>query len=158
VAVQPLLLRFRYIDNDMTTSPCQINFPSSIDPSTLLSQASLWRALFDALSSAVCIGYDVVVRETTDTPPNPGVASSVKRSGAFVFDTNTATLTIMRVPSIRNDLILTSGIYAGIGIDLADSDVSAFTDAMIYGLSGIHPSDPFGIDIVALSNGIVEQY
>jgi hypothetical protein len=158
LAQQTSLIRLRYRDNDLTDSTCQVNFTPDVDPSTLLSLVSSWRALISAISSAVCVESDVIVRYSDPSQPAAGMASSVKRSGTFIYDNGAASLVVLRIPSIRSDLILSSGPYAGIGIDVDNADVMDYVNAVMGGISGISVCDPFGSDVVALSNAFVEQF
>jgi hypothetical protein len=152
------IIRLHYIDNDLARSTCQVNFSAGTDPSTLLSQVSSWQAIISALSSAICIETDVIVRYSDPSQPSAGISSNGKRSGTFIYDNDAASFVVLRVPSIRNELVLSSGPYAGVGIDVDDADVSAYIDAVINGISGVEVCDPFDSDIVSLSSAFVEQY
>lgn len=155
---QTTLVRLRYRDNDGAESTCQVNFASSVSYDTLLSLIPSWRFRVDALSTAVCIAGDLVIRFAEKDTITAGPQSNTRRSGLFSYDTAASLFYTYHLPSIAQDFIMQSGPFPGIQIDLALPDVIAMTDAFSNGLSGTQPCDIDATDLLSVSNAYVEQF
>lgn len=151
------LIRLRFRDNDLTESTCEANLSYSVAESTALTFLASWRSIVSALSSAVCIEADLLVRWTETNSSGAGSQSDSFRHGVFIIETAVPDLAVIRVPSIDLSLLETTGPFAGIRIDQSNTDVIAFIDALCNGIGGIQPCDPFGNDLVQISQAYKEQ-
>lgn len=129
-----------------------------MSPAGGLAFMSSWRGLVESLSDAVCLDSDLLVRWKETTEPAAGVSSSVLRQGVLIFSTPTPDLATIRIPSIDQALLETSGPYAGIAIDQTQPAVIALVNALTSGAAGVEPCDPFVLDLVALSTAYVELF
>lgn len=154
----PTMTRLRFQDNDLAVSACQTHIPPAISAAAGLSFLASWRGVVQSLSDAVCIDSDLLVRWKENTEPVAGSSSAVLRQGTFIFTTPTPDLATIRVPSIDQALLETSGPYAGIAIDQTQPAVIAFVSAITGGLTGVQACDPFVLDLVALSSAYVELF
>ena len=155
---QTTLIRLRYKDNDGAVSTCQVNYAPSVPYGTLLSLISSWRSLIGALSTAICIEADLVIRFAEKDLVTAGPQSNTRRSGLFSYNTAASLYYTYHLPSIATDFIMNSGPFPGIQIDLTLPDVIAFTDAMSFGLSSTQPCDIDATDLLTISNAYVEQF
>lgn len=158
LVLRPYHIRLSFIDNDGAESTCSTHIPSSAGAGAGLSFALAWRNLVIPLSDAVNTDADLIVGWTETTPAPAGAGANVRRAGTFIFNTSAGELASIRVPSIDESLLLTSGPYAGIGIDLASSDVAAFVSAIAGGVGGVQACDPFLDDLVSVASAFVEQF
>lgn len=158
LVLRPYHVRLSFIDNDGAESTCSTHIPSSAGAGAGLSFALAWRDLVIPLSDAVNTASDLVINWTETTPAPAGAGANVRRAGTFIFTTAAGELAAVRVPSIDESLLLTSGPYAGIAIDLAAPDVAAFVSAIADGLGGVQPCDLFLDDLVSVSSAFVEQF
>ena len=158
LAQQTSLIRLWFRDNDNTETSCQVQFATIHSGDVLLPLVSGWAALVSALSDAVLVRAELIMRWNENAPGSAAVPSNVRRSGTFTLETTATALSIVRVPSINEVYILSTGPYTGIGLDTSNADVTALISALTGGISAITPCDPFGADITALSNAFVELY
>ena len=109
--------------------------------------ADVLAARVGALSHAVVYRYSLVYRSVADPRADPASTSQAARAGVFVFSgSEPNTYAVISVPSIRPEVLLTTGPGAGVLIDPAHPDVSGFVDQVVTGLW----CNPFGVDLVAL--------
>lgn len=155
---QTLLAQLRFRDNDGAEATCQANLPTSVSPASALAFVSSWRGVVSALSSAVCIEADVIVRWKEVTPAASSGSSDALRQGVFIFDTSVPDFATVRVPSLDQSLLETTGPYAGVQIDQTLAAVLAFTDALATGLAGVEACDPFVNDLLTLVQAYKEQF
>jgi hypothetical protein len=153
----PMLARLSFRDNDGAESTCQANLPAGAGAAAGLSFVSSWRPLVEALSSAVCLEADLVLRWTETSVLSVGTGTDVFRHGVLIFDTSVPDLAVIRVPSLDQSLLEATGPFAGVHIDQTQSAVIALVDALTNGISGIEPCDPFENDLLTLSSAFVEQ-
>jgi hypothetical protein len=154
---QSRMVRLLFRDDDNAESTCQTNLPISVSPASALTFLSSWRGVVSALSSAVCIEADIILRWTETTPGPAGVLSDVQRQGVFIFNTPVPDFATVRVISIDDSFLETVGPYAGIRIDQTLTAVSDFIAAITAGLSGIQPCDPFVNDLLTIAQAYKEQ-
>lgn len=153
----PMLARLNFRDNDGAESTCQTNLPTAAGAAGGLSFVASWRPIVEALSSATCIEADLILRWTETSVPDVGMDTDVFRHGVLIFDTSVPDLAVIRVPSLDQSVLETTGPFAGVHIDQTQSAVIALVDALTNGVSGVEPLDPFEHDLVTLSSAFVEQ-
>ena len=99
------------------------------------------------LTNAVLIRTRVTYRKVTLVPGAAASGSSIKRAGIFILNTVDDThLCLINIPSIAPVYIVTTGTGSGILIDTANSDVTAFVDALV--TNGT--VDPFSVATTSL--------
>jgi len=155
---QTLLARLRFRDNDGAESTCQTNLATSVSPASALTFVSSWRSIVSALSSAVCIEADVVLRWSETATGGAGAQSDALRHGVFIFETAVPDLATVRVPSLDQSLLETSGPYADIRIDQTLTAVADFIAALTAGAAGVQPCDPFENDLLTIAEAYKEQF
>lgn len=148
-------LVWRFRDNDGAESTCQTYVANSVSPTAALQVATALAPLLQALSDARMITYNVIIEFVETSRPFISATSNINREGIFIFRTaNTpAERFVMRVPSIRRDLLLDDGPYAQIAIDPEAAAVSAFVNAMINGVAGVAPVAPWQAGTFGGSSG-----
>jgi hypothetical protein len=133
------LIRLRFVDNDGAIATCELHLPQSANLISALSFASQIRALIAALSSAVCLSYDLIVRKRETAPVTPALLSDTQRAGVFIFATQNTPMEryIVSIPSVSTGLLLDTGPFAGVQLDLARPQISAFASALTDGFNGV---------------------
>lgn len=155
---QTRFVRLRFRDNDGAESTCQTNLAISVSHASALAFLSSWRGVVAALSSAVCIEADIVLRWTETTPAPAGAQSDITRHGVFIFDTPVPAFATVRVHSIADTFLETVGPYAGIRIDQTLAAVLDFISALTTGVAGVQPCDPFVNDLLTIAEAYKEQF
>lgn len=150
-------VRLLWRDNDGAESSSLVNIPSGTTLVSALSFLSSWRALASAISSAGCTGADLIIRFGENEPASAGAGSNVLRSGVLIFGSDPDGLAAVHVPSIDTALILSSGPYAGIGLDTAAPALAAFVAALASGIAGVAACDPLAADLGELATAYTQQ-
>lgn len=138
------------------TARCEANLPTGTGQVTAVNFAEEF-----AIAVNSFIGGAVVAIAITDNialPEEiaenvPDVASDVEEGGLFIFRTENDFTTKIRLPSMAERVILAGTKQ----IDLTDTDVDAFVDLMIDGVTDIVngdalPSDTRDDDIVSVAS------
>jgi hypothetical protein len=138
------IVLYRFRDNDGAESTAQVYLAASVPIDTALAFAAALRPLMADLSDAPVITFDLVVRLTENNAFIPGT-SDVRRAGTFLFRTTNVPLDryVLNVPSLRLDLVQTSGDYAGVALQLDAPEIIAFVNAMTNGINGVRPVAPW---------------
>jgi len=152
------LVRLTFRDDDQTESTCEVNLASGVDLDSALTFLAGWRSIIAALSSAVCVASDLLVRLAETHTAGAGLDSDVTRQGTFIFTTAAAGLAVVRVPSIESSRLESTGPYAGIRIDQSQAAVGALIDALTNGLAGVEPCGPFVSDLVTIDQAYKELF
>lgn len=131
----------RVRDNDLHESTCQFHAPAGASIGAALGLASALVSLLQPLSDGKIITYNVQLRQKEIGGAIPDSASNVNRGGIFLFKTDNAPLDryTFQVPSIKSALLVQTGEYAGVKIDVTHPDVLAFVSAMVDGIDGAQP-------------------
>lgn len=152
-----MLARLTFRDDDGAEATCQANLPAGVGASAGLSFVTSWRPVVAALSSATCVEYELILRWAQTSVADVGPSTDVHRHGVLIFDTAVPDLATVRVPSLDQDLLETTGPFAGVHIDQTQTAVIDLVAALTDGLDGVEPCDPFASDLVTLSTAFVEQ-
>jgi hypothetical protein len=109
------------------------------------------------VSSALCVELDIIARWTETLTTTAGEESAVGRQGTFLFEAASGNFAVVRVPSLDSSLLLTTGPFANIAIDLAATPITDLVTALASGVAGIEACDPWGLDLVELAVAYMEQ-
>lgn len=151
------MVRLWFRDNDATESSSLVNIPAATDLDSAQSFLFSWRELASAISSAFCYGADLIVRYADNESPAASALSDVDRHGVFIFGEDPDSLAVVRVPSIDQAMLESSGPYEGIAIDQSDSAVIAAVAALTDGIAGVMPCDPLANDLGVLVTAYKQQ-
>lgn len=142
-------ITFYFADDDDATGETRINIAVAS-----LNQAVEYgrqlAALLKAVSSCALVKFHVVFTGYDDTPANLPATVDLMRRGVFLYQTSDSTLYVLKAVSIRPDLLLSTGPYAGVGVDLAQPAIAALAQATVEGIGGVQPCDEWGADLVQL--------
>jgi hypothetical protein len=158
LAQRTTTIRLRFRDNDGAESTCECNLAAGVSPTSAISFASAWAVLVQALSDAVLVSSDVILRWHDPSPSPAAVGSNCFAMGTFILDTASSDFGAVRVPAIALSFLETTGPFAFIAIDQTLSTVIALTTALVDGLSGVEPCDPFASDYVSISAAYLEIF
>jgi hypothetical protein len=155
---QTRLARLRFRDDDGAESTCQTNLPVGTSHSAALAFLASWRGVVSALSSALCIEADLILRWTEPTPAPAGALSDVERHGVLIFTTPAPTFAAVRVHSLDESFLESVGPFAGIRIDQSLGAVQSLITALATGTAGVQPCDPFLNDLGTVAQAYKEQF
>lgn len=135
---------FRFRDNDGAESTCEVHLRVALPLDTALSFAAALAPLAAALVDAALITYNVIADWVETAPVAPGTAP-VTAAGVFLFRTANIPQEryVLALPTIRDDLVLAEGDFAGVQLDADNADVAAFVAAMTDGLDGVRVRAPW---------------
>lgn len=148
----PYLL-YGMVDESTTRATMRLTIKPSTTLSTAQTICSSTRSLIENMTDCAIDRQSVVFPFLADAPGIPATGANNHKTGIFIFaTTDIAQLAVLELPGITEACILTTGPTAGIGIDVLNTDVAAFIDAMVNGLY----MNMFGYDITELLAAFVE--
>lgn len=131
-----------------------INLPDSVTSiADIEAFCNSYAAACAALSDSKVDRYTVSVQhyQPIGQAAAAQVGSDIKRHGTFIVETSVSgERAVVSIPSIDEMKLETAGTWAGINIDQADSDVTAYLSILLTGSGGIAPVAPWGNDLVTL--------
>ena len=134
-------------DETGSTAAVTLHAPSSATYAEIDASATALASILLPLTGAVLVRQRIKYVAVPDSPVSADNDTAIVRTGLFFFSTGTTTSdTGIMVPAVKDAIISTTEPTAGVGIDLTNSDVIAFEDAVI--ASGV--TNPFGDAIEAL--------
>lgn len=136
-------------DNDGAQASMNIQLPGATVPADAVTFAAAIIPLITPLTDAIVVGYNIIFGKVENAIPAIP-ESDVEDKGFFLFNTANGNRSSLTVPGFKNTLLLTDNT----DIDLANTAVSDFVDALTLGLSALQPSNNSGADIV----GVREAY
>lgn len=142
-------ITFYYVDDDDATGETRI----SVDVASLNQAIEYGRqlaALLRPVSSCGLVKFHVVFTAYDETTTDLPTTVDLMRRGVFLYQTSDSTLSVLKVASIRPDLLLSTGPYAGVGVDLAQPAIAALVQATVEGIGGVQPCDEWGVDLTEL--------
>lgn len=94
-----------------------------------------------ALSDAFLVDFSVILRKV-ETAPNP-LPAELNRVGVMIFGADNGDRYVASLPAIRLDQVESTGPYAGVRLDQATPELTAFTAALVDGLASVQPAAPW---------------
>lgn len=131
---QPIILVYMFKDakGGVSETQCRLNYGIDIPDIKPLGDAI--GVVLEKLSNAELLGYKVQIRVTRENGPEPMETSDNTRAGVFVFEaTEPEDRYIAAIPSLIESLFVTSGEWAGIGIDLTAPASTTLIDLLVSG-------------------------
>lgn len=151
------VLRLRWRDNDGAETFSLLNIGASVDYVSALSWLASFYGISAPMSTALIIGADLLIRYAENTNITSVDTSDTRRQGVFIFGESPDGLAVVRLPSILESVLMTSGPYAGIEIDQSLPAVAAFVAALTNGIGGVIPCDPMAIDLGDLATAYMQR-
>ena len=131
-------ITFNTVDDDRAQSQTTFyaTLPVLVDwtKAAMLKTVELLWALVSPLSDAALDGFSVRFAGYDDAYPEPVAGSDVEDKGVLLFNAEGNVPGTLALPSIKESVLVSSGIAAGILVDMTDTDVAAFVDAMTDGI------------------------
>ena len=141
-------------DETGSTAVTMLHAPSSATYADIDASASALASILASLTGCVLIKQRIKYKSVPDTPVAADEGTAIVRTGLFFFSTGTSTPdTGIVVPSINDGIILETGPTSGYGIDLSNSDVIAFENAVIVA----NVTNPFGDAVEALFAAYIQS-
>ena len=141
-------------DSSGSNAVTQLRYLASLTHDEIASDAEAFGAILASLTGCVLIGIRIKYRSEPALPVLLTGGSPITRTGIFFFSTGSSTPDgLISVPAIKDSVVLSDGPSAGAGIDLSNSDVIAFGDAVV--ANGI--SNPFADLFTALFAAYIQS-
>ena len=134
-------LRLHWLDGSGSVAETRMTIGSMLSVSAIEAAVTSFVTAVSAVSNAAFTGYDIVYSAVPASYASAGIDSDVLRCGVFIYENSAlASMGLVEVHAIKDDLLETVGPAAGILIDMADSRVVDFSSA----LSDIGATNPLG--------------
>lgn len=141
-------LRVTWLDGSGSTAETRLTIGSMATVSAIESAATSIVAALSAMTDAVFTQYEIVYNVVPSSGASPVLESDVLRQGVFIFqDVGSEDIGLVNVPSIIEDVLVTSGPGAGVLIIQDDSRVIAFIEE----LYATGATNPFAVELGALA-------
>lgn len=130
-----------YRDETGSTSAVVTNVPVSSSIASLDAVATALASLIAPITDAVLIKVRYSFRAVFEYDISEAGSNPIVFAGLFLFSTTTPSPDdVIIIHGIKDDILLDTGVTADYGVDLTDSRVIAFLDAII----DLGASNPFG--------------
>jgi hypothetical protein len=145
---RPIRVYFKFRDGKETIASCYVHL---LEVETLPLAHSYAAALADAMaggSGAEVIGFDIQFQARYLRPPAPASTSDAFRQGILLCGTTVAEdRYLFEIASLRTDLLLTTGEYAGEKIDQTKPEIQALVNLLLTGDGTVAPTGLTGNDL-----------
>jgi len=119
-------------DSSGSTSATTLNCASSLTVEDIDASATALASILLPLTECSLVKQRISYKWHPDEPVVASGGASITRTGSFFFNTeDLAPIAQLVVKAIKSSIIETEGPRAGYGIDVTDSDVITFIDAVI---------------------------
>lgn len=141
-------------DGSGSQAVTQLRAPSSWTVSDIDAFATAAASIFAPLTDCVLVGQRIRYKSALEPVTLPEGGSAITRVAVLFFspeeDTGYALITI---PAAKDSILVASGPTAGYAVDLSNSDVVAFANAVIDN----DISNPFADFVTALAAGYLQS-
>lgn len=140
-----LTVTYTVVDDDGAKST--VTFYATLPSITSWTSDSMERvatemeSLVSAISDGAILGVTMSLSGYDDAFPAATAGSDVENKGVFLLTAEGNQKASLAVPSIMESKLVSTGVLAGIQLDVSDGDVLAFVDALESGID----LNPFGI-------------
>lgn len=136
------VLELQYLDETGTKGTTSVRYPLGTTVAVMDAQASALASLIAPITGCVLIRQRIIYKAVETPRSVPDTGSTIVRSGVFVFASeDEASLAIVQVPGILDEMMETTGVGAGFIINLSNPLVISLVDTIIE--SGV--TNPFGV-------------
>ena len=143
---QPTKVLVTFVDAKETESSTYIRLPHEVSFADAGTFAEVYASALEAASDAKVTNIQIIAEVVCSVGASPLPSSNVHRVGVFIFNTITpGERWILEIPSLRLDLLLTTGLYADIQVDVTTPEISALVASMTTGIGGIAPVAPWSV-------------
>lgn len=119
-------------DGSGSTAATTVHALSSSTVTDIDASATALASILASITDAVLIGQRIKYTSVVETPASASGSTPITRTGSFFFRTDFDNpIADIFAKAIKDDAIETSGVREGVGIDITNSDVTAFIDAVI---------------------------
>jgi hypothetical protein len=156
---QPYTITVQAVDDDGARSTHSINVPANTDPVAVTNYAEEYVALVAAVTDGGILSYTVSQTFYDNTYPAGAAGSDVENKGVLIVQTADNAKSVLALPSIKEAVLVASGVLTGIAIDTSLGPVAALIEALLSGIEvlnsasepvTVQPTDRRGFDFVAL--------
>jgi hypothetical protein len=155
---QPIKIYVNLQDGKGSIASAYIRVPIDADfASAQAFAASYANACADA-SLAEITGVQIVADAKRALPSAPTGTSDVFRQGVILFGTTVAEdRYLFEIPSLRTDLLLTTGEYAGVKIDQTRPEIQTILNLLLNGDGTVTPTGLTGYDLDHIREAYVRR-
>ena len=131
------------MDSTGSTAVVSIHCDAGSTVEEIDAAASALASIVLSITGCVLVRQRIQYKFVVDIPTSAAIGSSIKRCGVFIFeDASGDNQELVQLPGIISDVLHTSGPGTGILIELFDSRVVAFLEA----LSDAGDVNPFAVE------------
>ena len=141
-------------DASGTQAVTQLRAPSSWTVSDIDAFATAAASIIAPLTDCVLVGQRIKYKSALEPVTLPIGGNPIVKVAAFFFSTGSGLPdALITVPSVKDSILVADGPTAGYAVELTNSDVEAFTDAVI--ANGI--SNPFADDVTVIAAAYLQS-
>lgn len=142
------VLELQYVDETGTKAATTVKYPLGTTVAFMDAQAEALASLIAPITGCVLIRQRIIYKAVETPKPVPDTGSTITRQGVFIFITSDDTPDgLVAVPGILDEVISDVEPFAGVSIDITNSDVIAFLDLVLAGSF----TNPFGDVLTSLA-------
>ena len=142
------------MDETGTTALMRGTLAAGTDAEAALAYLNGLASAVSAISGCFVTRISVSYRNATVPLPAPDTADSCRDQGLFVFQTdNPGDLAVVSVSGISRTLLRTDGCFSGVQVDLENSSVISFIEA----ITGDIWTDPFVRGLTAVQTAYIRE-
>jgi hypothetical protein len=134
-------------DETGSTAATVLRCASSLTVSEMDVGVSAFASIVASITGCVLVRQRIKYTSVVDSPSAAASGSSIKRAGVFIFEDDSGdNQDLVSIPGILDDVLVVSGVGAGVLIDVSDSRVVA----LITELADIGSVNPFAVECANL--------
>jgi len=142
------------VDETGSSTTMRGSFAPDTEADTALAAALTLAGAVVPISDCVPVRVSVSYRRAFLPASAPGERDSALDQGLFIFETEDAEqLSILSFGGFNRELLTSEGCFSGEQVNLEDSAIAAFVDAVTSGIW----CNPFGADITAVKVAYLRQ-
>jgi len=123
------VVRVFFEDREGNQRSMSLSFPFSLSLDSIQTYMAIWVSRVGPLSNASIHRYTVVHTLEDDEPASPSGDSTVAEK-LVLFYRNEAFFDRIYIPALRQELLETEGVYAGVRLDVALPEVITILESM----------------------------
>lgn len=141
------VLELQYLDETGSKGATTVKYPVGTTYAVMDAQASALASLIAPITGCVLIRQRIIYKAVATPRDVPDTGSLIHNAGMFIFSTvGGEPYEMIAVPGILEEVLRDDEPFAGVGVDVGNSDVVAFVASVL----AASCTNPFGDVIDAL--------
>jgi len=131
-------------DGSGSSAEVRVTINAALPVATIEAAATSFVAAVSSLTDAVFVSQEIVYNFVPEEGVSAAMGESILETGVFIFENaDVPSVGLVEVHSIMSDLLETTGVGAGVLIDMSDSRVTGFVTT----LDDVGACNPFADDL-----------